>query len=169
VNTRDFILQDWKRNAGRTHIQVLLALFRAAQRARASRGPAAGLAPVLTVAYRCVALFAFSIDIPTSTRIGPGLAIHHGMGLVIHDRAHLGAQVTLRQNVTIGAKSGDAPAPRLGHGVDVGVGAVILGDITVGEGARVGACSVVLSPVPPGATVVGNPGRVIEPARQGAP
>lgn len=158
---RTFILQDWSRNAGRSHIRLLLVLFRTAQWTRRAGSPFRALSPLFALLYRSTALFAFSIDMPTSTRVGPGLAIHHGMGLVVHDRAYLGSNVTLRQNVTIGAKVSGGPAPRLAHGVDVGVGAVVLGDVEVGESANIGAGTVVLGSIPAGATMVGNPGRLL--------
>ncbi|MHA7141948.1 serine O-acetyltransferase [Arthrobacter sp. Sr33] len=154
--------QDWAANKGRRHLQVLLVTFRAAQRARRSTGPLKATSPLLTLLYRSVALFTMSIDIPVSCTIGPRLAIHHGMGLVIHAQAKLGADITLRQNVTIGARKVGGDAPMLGDGVDVGVGAVILGPLSIGANARIGANAVVLHDVPDAATVVGNPGRIIE-------
>lgn len=153
--------QDWHRNAGQPQIQVLLVLFRLAQAARTHSGPLRRLAPATTLLYRWPALFMVGLDMPVSTRIGPGLAVHHGIGTVVHAGAELGRNVTLRQNVTVGSKAAGAPAPRLGDGVDVGAGASIIGDIAIGAGARIGAGAVVLVPVPAGATAVGNPGRVL--------
>jgi serine O-acetyltransferase len=68
----------------------------------------------------------------------------------------------LRQGVTIGNLKLDGPVPRLGNRVNVGAYAQILGDITIGDDAQIGAMSVVLSDVPPGATAVGIPARVID-------
>ncbi len=93
--------------------------------------------------------------LPESTAIG------HPYGIVIHSAASIGERVTIMQNVTIGAKRGSYQAPRIGDGVYIGAGAILLGDISVGADAVVGAGAVVLKDVPPGVTVVGNPARPI--------
>ncbi|HHX87204.1 MAG TPA: serine acetyltransferase, partial [Firmicutes bacterium] len=89
--------------------------------------------------------------------------IDHGMGVVIGETAELGDNVTLYQGVTLGGtgKEKGKRHPTLGHNVVVGTGAKVLGPIEIGSGARIGAGSVVLKSVPPGATVVGIPGRVV--------
>lgn len=97
------------------------------------------------------------------TEIGPGLRIHHFGNLFIHSRAVLGARCTLRQGVTIGNRVDDGPVPVLEDEVDVGAYAQILGGVRIGRGARIGALSVVLQDVPPGATAVGIPARIILP------
>ncbi len=104
----------------------------------------------LTVFYRLFSLYVLSIDIPVSTRIGRNVRIFHGFGLVIHPNAVLGDNVVLRHGVTIGALEGDAnaKAPLLGDSVDVGAGALILGDISIGSFARIGAGAIVIADVP---------------------
>jgi serine O-acetyltransferase len=94
--------------------------------------------------------------LPDSTVLG------HPYGIVIHSAARIGEDVTIAQNVTIGAKSPrDLGAATIGNHVLIGSGAILLGRITVGDGAVIGAGSIVLKDVPAHATVVGNPARVI--------
>ncbi|MDQ7878364.1 DapH/DapD/GlmU-related protein [Microbacterium sp. QXD-8] len=101
------------------------------------------------------------MDIPTSTRIDGNPIVHHPVGLVISDNAHIENNVQLRQNTTIGVRRSGGPAPRLCEGADIGANVVILGGVTVGERATVGAGSVVLIDIPPGAIAVGNPARIV--------
>lgn len=102
------------------------------------------------------------VSIPTKVRVGPGLLIWHFGGIVIHEKTVIGANCTLRHGVTIGTRYDGGPAPVLEDGVDVGAGAQILGRVRVGEGAKIGAMTLVLSDVPPGATAVGVPARIIK-------
>jgi serine O-acetyltransferase len=103
------------------------------------------------------------IDIHPAARIGERFFIDHGTGVVIGETAEIGRDVTLYHGVTLGGTSWRAGKrhPTLGDHVIVGAGAKILGPITVGAHARIAANSVVIDPVPDGATVVGIPGRVV--------
>ena len=104
------------------------------------------------------------IEIHPAARIGPGLFIDHGMGVVIGATAIIGEDVTIYQGVTLGGTSlerNEKRHPTLGNEVVVGVGASVLGDITVGDHARIGAGSVVVKNVPEYATVVGVPGHIV--------
>jgi len=103
------------------------------------------------------------IEIHPAARIGEGLFIDHGMGLVIGETAEIGDDVTLYQGVTLGGTSRlrHKRHPTLRDGVVVGAHAQLIGAIEVGEGARVGAGSVVVNSVPPYSTVVGVPGRTV--------
>ncbi len=103
------------------------------------------------------------IEIHPAAKIGKGLFIDHGMGVVIGETAELGNDCTLYQNVTLGGTGKDRGKrhPTLGNNVLVGAGAKVLGPFTVGDNARVAAGAVVLSEVPPGATAVGVPARVV--------
>jgi serine O-acetyltransferase len=101
------------------------------------------------------------ISLPKGIRIGPGLRIYHFGNIFIHNDAVLGANVTLRQGVTIGNRVEGGPAPVIGDNVELGAYAQVLGGITIGDGARIGAMSVVLTDIPPGATAVGIPARII--------
>ena len=104
------------------------------------------------------------VEIHPGATIGRRLVIDHGMGIVIGETAEIGDDVTLYQGVTLGGTSLHRVKrhPTLMDGVVVGAGAIILGAVTVGEKARIGAGAVVVRDVPPGATVVGLAGRVID-------
>ena len=105
-----------------------------------------------------------NVDIHPGARIGRRLFIDHGAGVVIGETAEIGDEVTLYHGVTLGGTSWNKGKrhPTLADGVVVGAGAKILGPIAVGEGARIGANSVVIKSVPPRRTVVGIPGRVVQ-------
>jgi serine O-acetyltransferase len=104
------------------------------------------------------------IEIHPGATIGRRVFIDHGMGVVIGETAEVGDDCTIYQGVTLGGTSlakGAKRHPTLGRGVIVGANSQVLGGFTVGDGARVGSNAVVLREVPPGATAVGNPARVI--------
>ncbi|HEY1834454.1 MAG TPA: serine O-acetyltransferase EpsC [Solirubrobacteraceae bacterium] len=103
------------------------------------------------------------IEIHPAAHIGKGLFIDHGMGVVIGETADIGDDVTLYQGVTLGG-TGFATGkrhPTVEDNVTIGSGAKLLGPITVGHGAKIGANSVVITDVPPHSTVVGNPGHPV--------
>jgi serine O-acetyltransferase len=105
------------------------------------------------------------IEIHPGAKLGSCVFIDHGMGVVIGETAEVGDGCTIYQGVTLGGTSLERGAkrhPTLGAGVVVGAGAKILGGFTVGDGARIGANSVVVKPVPAGATIVGIPGRIVD-------
>ncbi len=103
------------------------------------------------------------IEIHPAARIGAGLFIDHGMGVVIGETAEIGDNVTLYQGVTLGGTgfSTGKRHPTLEDNVTIGSGAKLLGPITVGHGSKVGANTVVIHDVPPNCTVVGNPGQPV--------
>src|SRR4051795_10650011 len=103
------------------------------------------------------------IEIHPAAKIGQGFFIDHGAGVVIGETAEIGDDVTLYQGVTLGG-TGFATGkrhPTLEDNVTVGAGAKLLGAITVGHGAKIGANTVVIQDVPPNTTVVGNPGHPV--------
>jgi serine O-acetyltransferase len=103
------------------------------------------------------------IEIHPAARIGEGLFIDHGAGVVIGETAQIGDDVTLYQGVTLGG-TGFATGkrhPTVEDNVTIGSGAKLLGPITIGHGAKIGANSVVITDVPPNCTVVGNPGHPV--------
>lgn len=109
------------------------------------------------------ARFLTGIEIHPGATIGEGLFIDHGTGIVIGETAEIGKNVTLYQGVTLGGtgKEKGKRHPTIGDNVVVASGAKVLGSFTVGEYAKIGAGSVVLKEVPPYATVVGIPGKIV--------
>jgi serine O-acetyltransferase len=104
------------------------------------------------------------IEIHPAAEIGPEFFIDHGAGVVIGETAEVGRRVTLYQGVTLGGTGFQRGKrhPTLGDDVTVGSGAKLLGPIAVGDGAKIGANTVVVEDVPPGSTVVGNPGHPVK-------
>lgn len=112
--------------------------------------------------------FLTGIEIHPGARIGRRFFIDHGAGVVIGETAEIGDDVLLYQGVVLGGTTLEKGKrhPTVGNNVVIGAGAVALGAITIGDRARVGAGSVVIKSVPPGATVVGIPGRIAEDHRK---
>jgi serine O-acetyltransferase len=119
--------------------------------------------PVVPRVISHLARFLTGIEIHPGAKLGPGLFIDHGMGVVIGETAEVGNNVTLYQGVTLGAQTLHTGKrhPTLGDNVVVGAGAKVLGPVTVGEECVIGAGAVVLNDVPSHATVVGVPGHVV--------
>lgn len=158
------ILQDWSANDGNIRSRLIMASFRFAQKIH--RLPPSvrwiGL-PYLGI-YQLLVYWELGIELNYKAEIGPGLQLHHGYASVIHDRAVLGSNCILRHSTTIGSRRGVGDAPVIGDNVDIGCNAVVIGPVKVGDGATIGAGSVVVHDVPAGATVAGNPARVIKSA-----
>lgn len=114
--------------------------------------------------------FLTGIEIHPGATIGRRFFIDHGMGVVIGETAEIGDDCTLYHGVTLGGTSWNKGKrhPTLGSGVVIGAGAKVLGPIKVGANAKIGSNAVVVKDVPPGATAVGVPGRIIEAARDQA-
>ena len=104
------------------------------------------------------------VEIHPAARIGGEFFIDHGAGVVIGETAEIGERVTLYQGVTLGGTGFQRGKrhPTLGDNVTVGSGAKLLGPIAVGDGAKIGANTVVVEDVPPSSTVVGNPGHPVQ-------
>ncbi len=107
--------------------------------------------------------FFTGIEIHPNAHIGRGFFIDHGMGVVIGETAEVGENCTIYQGVTLGGTSlaHGKRHPTLGNNVTIGVGAAVLGAITVGDNAKIGGGSVVVRDVPPNATAVGVPARIV--------
>ena len=156
---------DWEANRGNEKGQLVMLLFRIAQWVREWPEPWWLLGVPYLAFYRVGVEWVLGIELRFKTRVGPGLRLFHGQGLVVHEGTVIGADCVLQQSTTIGNKTladGTAGAcPVLGDGVDVGANAVIIGAIRIGDRAVIGAGAVVVKDVPPGAVVAGNPARVI--------
>lgn len=111
-----------------------------------------------------VGRFITGIEIHPGAQIGRGFFVDHGMGVVIGETAIVGDHVTLYQGVTLGGtgKQIGKRHPTLGNDIVVGVGAKVLGAITIGDGARIGAGAVVVKDVPPHSTAIGIPARIVQ-------
>lgn len=119
--------------------------------------------PVLPRFISHVMRFLTGIEIHPGAKIGKGVVIDHGMGIVIGETAEVGDNVLMYQGVTLGGVSLNKVKrhPTIGANTVLGAGAKVLGAITVGENSVIGSGAVVFKPVPPGSTVVGIPGRVV--------
>ena len=111
-----------------------------------------------------ISRFFTGIEIHPGAKIGKGLVIDHGMGVVIGETTEIGDDVTLYHGVTLGGtgKEHGKRHPTIEDNVMISAGAKVLGSFTVGKNSKIGAGSVVLSEVPPNSTVVGVPGRVVK-------
>jgi serine O-acetyltransferase len=105
----------------------------------------------------------YGIELPYTVQLGRRVVIEHQSGIVIHGECSIGDDCIIRQGVTMGNRYLDRPfdAPKLGSRVNVGAGAKIFGNVTIGDDANIGANAVVLSDIPPGKTAVGIPAKII--------
>ncbi|MCW3032298.1 MAG: serine O-acetyltransferase [Solirubrobacteraceae bacterium] len=119
--------------------------------------------PLLPRLISMLARMVSGIEIHPAAIIGRGLFIDHGSGVVVGETAEVGDNVTLYQGVTLGGTGFQTGKrhPTVQDNVTIGSGAKLLGPITIGHGAKVGANSVVITDVPPNSTVVGNPGHPV--------
>jgi serine O-acetyltransferase len=151
--------------AARNALEVILAYpgFHAREAHRFAHALYRRRVPVLPRVISHLTRFFTGIEIHPGARIGEGLFIDHGMGVVIGETAEIGDDCNILQGVTLGGTSMKRTKrhPTLGNRVTVGAGAKLIGAIEVGDNARIGAGSVVVTNVPPNATVVGVPGHVV--------
>jgi serine O-acetyltransferase len=151
--------------AATSNLEVVLAYpgFHARQLHRLSHALYERRVPVVPRLVSHVGRFLTGIEIHPGARIGEGFFIDHGMGVVIGETAEIGNNCHLYQGVTLGGTSTrrEKRHPTLADNVVVGAGAELIGAIYVGENARIGAGSVVVTNVPANATVVGVPGHIV--------
>jgi putative colanic acid biosynthesis acetyltransferase WcaB len=159
---KDGILQDWEANRGNAKSRTALLLYRVAQGVRRWPALLRWLGSPLVALYTISVEWEMGIELNLKSRIGPGLRIYHGTGLVVHEAAVIGKDCILRHCTTIGMKNGPDDCPTLGDNVDVGCNTILMGRIHIGNGAVIGAGSVVLNDVAAGDVVAGNPARSIK-------
>jgi len=110
----------------------------------------------------------FSAVVPPGVQIGKGVLLgYKGLGIIVHRRAVIGNNVVVGAHVTIGGRGEYHEVPIIEDDVMIGAGAKILGPVRIGRGARIGANAVVVKDVPPGATAIGIPARVMNSRDQG--
>jgi len=162
---KNLLKADLARNKGNTKGLLIVVVFRSCNYLYLNKSnPIFFLFGVpFILFYKILVEYFLSIGLPLGLTAEGGLVIYHGQGLVVHEKTKLGANVTLRQNTTIGSKAlvGDGPTPVIGDNVNVGANSLIIGGITIGNGSVVGAGSVVIKDVPPESIVAGNPARII--------
>jgi putative colanic acid biosynthesis acetyltransferase WcaB len=158
----DGIFQDWSANRGNLRSCFVLVMFRMAQ--ACARLPAAlrWIGWPHLAAYHLIVIWELGIELNHKAIIGPGLKLFHGTALVVHEKAVIGKHCTLRHCTTIGNRIAGDDVPVIGDEVDIGCNSVVLGRITIGDRAKIGAGSVVVHDVAPDQTVAGNPARPIK-------
>lgn len=151
--------KDWTRPGFRAVAVARFGQWRMKVQSKLLRAP-------LSILYR--SLFrhvrnVYGIELPYTVELGRRVIIEHQGAIVVHGYSKIGDDCIIRQGVTIGNRYLDRPleAPKLGKRVNIGAGAKILGDVTIGDDVCIGANAVVLSDVPAGATVVGIPAKII--------
>ena len=142
------IASDFRANPRDPKARLILASFRIAHYCRSGPKALRILSVPYVAIYRLLTEWLLGVELRPRTRIGAGLTIYHGIGVVIHDQSVIGKGVVLRQNVTIGQAFPGGPSPVIEDFVTFGAGAMVFGGITVGEGADIGAGAIVTSNVP---------------------
>jgi len=151
--------RDWTRPGFRALATHRFGVWRMQVRPKLLRAPLSLLYRYLF--RRCRNLY--GIELPWSVKVGRHVVIEHQGGIVIHGASVIGDRCIIRQNCTLGLRRLDdlTAAPILEDGVELGAGAVLLGRVTIGAGAKIGANAVVLSDIPAGAMAAGIPARII--------
>ena len=160
---REYRQADSEANSGNLKGSFLVFHFRLANWIRYSPRLIRLAGTPYLVYYKFFIEWIIGFELPCSTIVGKGLLVHHGVATVVNSKAVIGNYCCLLHQVTIGTiGDGDsAETPVIGDNVIIGVGAKVLGGVHVGDGARIGAATLVLKDVPAGAVVVGNPMRLI--------
>jgi serine O-acetyltransferase len=151
------------RGVGRVEILAMWPGVQAVLSRRVAHALDAAGVPIVPRALSMITRSITGIEIHPAARVGDGLFIDHGAGVVIGETAEIGSDVTMYQGVTLGG-TGFATGkrhPTVQDNVTIGSGAKLLGPITIGHGAKIGANTVVIHDVPPNSTVVGNPGHPV--------
>lgn len=160
------MLQDWQVNKGTSSkSRFILLMFRSTKILGNLPAPFSWFSSFYRALYQFLIEWILGVELPWDTQVGPNLKLLHCQGLVVNHETIIGMNCTLRHSTTIGNKmlpDGTASgSPKIGNNVEIGSNVVIIGPITVGDNAVIGAGSVVVKDVPSCTVVVGNPARVI--------
>lgn len=159
------LLQDWEVNKKNAKGRFVLFAFRISSVISKMPSSIKWIFLPYIVFYRIFFEWILGIELPWHLTIGPNLRLYHGVALVINDRTIIGSNCVLRHSTTIGvavtSKNFEGEAPIIGNNVDIGSNVVILGSISIGNDAIIGAGSVVTKDVPVGAVIVGNPAKIL--------
>lgn len=162
ASVREWVLQDWSVNTGRPDSQFILAWFRLAQFALRRWG---SWARVVVTPYWWFSTLVVGVELPLDGVVGPRLRLYHPHAIVINPHIKIGADCQLRHGVTVGNKVSrdghEEGRASIGDDVDLGAGCAVIGDVHVGDHARIGALAMVTSSVPDWGVVAGNPSRLI--------
>lgn len=157
--------QDWHVNKGNIKARLVMVCFRLASTLSRQNKLIKLIFFPYAIFYRVIVEWILGIEIPWKTNIGKNTCLYHGQGLVINDKTLIGDNCILRHNTTIGVAKTDndfgGQAPVIGNFVDIGAGAIILGNIRIGNHACIAAGSVVIKDVPEYGVVGGNPAKLI--------
>ncbi|MBV6625393.1 MAG: serine acetyltransferase [Rivularia sp. (in: Bacteria)] len=152
--------KDWTRPGFRAIAVYRFGVWRMTVKYRMLRSP---LSILYKMMFRKIRN-GYGIEIPSTARLGRRVVIEHQSGIVVHGCSSIGDDSIIRQGVTLGNRYLDRPmdAPKVGKRVNIGAGAKLFGDISIGDGAAIGANAVVLRDVPSGATAVGIPATIVK-------
>lgn len=159
------IREDWRRNRHSIKSLIVVMSFRLSSTlAGHDNFLVRCLGLPVRISYKLVVELVMGVELPDRVKAGPGLAVFHGVGLVVNSQTRIGRNVTLRQNTTIGVKSEGEGAPIICDDVSIGANAVILGDITIGARTLIGAGAVVTQDCPEDSIAYGAKARISAPA-----
>lgn len=158
---QNILVQDWYRN--RVSLKSLIIVFSYRISSWFAQHPVWAvrfLGVPVRVIYKLAIEFLLGVELSDRVRSGPGLAVFHGVGLVVNHRTVIGRNVTLRQNTTIGSHVDGGSAPIIGDNVSIGANSVIIGDIKIGSDSIIGAGAIVVDSCEPGSVVTSPKAKV---------
>jgi len=157
------IREDYQANKGNPKSLFLVLSFRFSNYFALNKNSVIRLLGLpIRVLYRLFVEWILGVELPDKTKVGKGLMIYHGQGLVVNSNTVIGDHVMLRHNTTIGNKNKKGNCPIIGNNVDIGANCVLIGNIKIGNSVTVGAGSVVVKDISESVIVAGNPAKIIK-------